>query len=102
MGFPPTDQSIIQSTLPTGTKHRCAIPASAWSKPDDDVRIREYLFECYYEEDVNSFRKLCEDRGAFICAALWIPFWNVYGVVFGGKYVIMYQHTEELEMEVFT
>jgi hypothetical protein len=100
MGFPPTNPTIIQCPHPIGTLHKDSIPTTEWKGEHDSVRVRDFLFECYYEADVNDFRRLCVSKGALICAVLWVSRWNVYGQTNGAKCLIVYQHTEELEMEV--
>lgn len=89
-----------EALLPIGTKHvRATTPHIA---APGSCRINEYIFTCYYEEDVTRFTQLCAVDGAHICCVVDVPFWNAWGAVVGGQHLVIYQHDRELEMEVLT
>ena len=64
--------------------------------------IKEYLFTCIYLQDVNKYIKLLDENGANYCATLKIPFYNIWGQPISTQYLIIYQHTEEINMEKLT
>lgn len=63
-------------------------------------RKDNYLFECYYESDVDEFIDLLQKKGGIFLAVLKVPGWNSRGEMSGSDYVVVYQHIHELEMMI--
>ena len=80
------------------------MPNIVWVPPEPPERqyMHDYLFECSYWDDVSRFKELLERSGANFIAIHDVPFWNVYRQVVNRKFLVVYQHTEELSMEVLT
>lgn len=57
-------------------------------------RRRNYMFECWYESDKDKFLALLKEKEAILYKIL------VVGDAFRQSYLIIYAHTEELQMEV--
>lgn len=93
----PPDLPIHDATLPIGTRHVNAVDSSG----NEFCPVREYIMRCNYAVDVAKFQKLCQTEGAHILQVIRAPFWNVWGSVVSGSYVMVYQHTEELDMMVY-
>ena len=67
-------------------------------KPPLELR----MFVVYRQSDVGAFGKVVEKAGGMFTAAVLVPFRNVRGDIVTWQYVILYEHTEELTMEILT
>jgi hypothetical protein len=94
----PAVEASLSCLLPAATEHISATPASG----EKYTHVRTYMLHCSYACDIDKFKKLCEAEGACFLATLEVPFWNVWGWVVGSQFALIYQHHEELVMEVCT
>ena len=71
--------------------------------PPEPARERELrIFLVYRQADVANFLKLLEKCGGMFRASVRVPFGNSSGCAVGSKHAILYEHTEEIHMEVMT
>ena len=61
-----------------------------------------HVFCCRYEKDATRFMQLLSDAGAELISLQVAPFLNMRGHGVGTQFVILYQYTEPLSMEVMT
>ena len=75
-----------------------------WFPPTKDTAAKKYIyhFTCRYVEDVINFISMLEKDDGYLIAVHRTPAWDVVGQQIGEQFVILYQHTKELSMEVYT
>ena len=62
--------------------------------------FKDFMFECYYLEDVDRFTDLVRSKGGYYNGCLRVSFLNFQNDKVSGKYVCLYQWHEKIDMEV--
>ena len=65
-------------------------------------RMKTYMVEFHYASNTKKIIKSILENGAHFVTITKIPFWNLYGQILHEDYLIIYQHTHELEFEILT
>jgi len=66
------------------------------------MKLNNYIAEYHYDGDQQSVCDQIEGRGGRVCSITKVPFSTLEGNDFGTEYVVLYQCTEELSIEVKT